>query len=87
MDQEKDKGIESNRSDTEIAVQPYRLLYSSGEMAAMCGVHITTWCEWVRRGQVPQPIEVNGARKWPAKLVDKWMDQKIKESLQITRSL
>ena len=60
--------------------QEERILYSNSEMAAMCGVAPQTWCRWVRQGEAPQPIEINGLSRWPAKVIDKWMDKEIKAS-------
>ena len=49
-----------------------RLLYSSQEASKMCGVSRSTWCAWVRKGYAPAPIDVGGARKWPASDLEKW---------------
>ncbi len=55
------------------------LLYTAGDMAAMCHVKPETWSRWVRKAEAPQPIKVNGAPKWPAELVGKWIKRKLKE--------
>lgn len=49
-----------------------RIFYSSSEMARRCGVTPKTWRQWVRKGEAPQPVVVNGSRKWLAADVAKW---------------
>ena len=49
-----------------------RLLYSSYEAAAMCGVSRSTWCRWVREGYAPESVDVSGARKWLASELEAW---------------
>ena len=70
-------------SQDEVNNSSDRLFYSSSEMAQMCGVHINTWLFWVRRGEAPRPIEINGARRWTATAIEKWMLTKVKESGRI----
>jgi len=50
-----------------------RLFYTAGEMASRCGVHPKTWRVWVRKGIAPSPILVNGAPKWLASDIEKWL--------------
>jgi len=59
-----------------------RLLYTSGEMAKMCGVHKNTWCVWVRKGVAPQPVDIGGARRWLAADIQKW-ENKLKRSSNV----
>jgi predicted DNA-binding transcriptional regulator AlpA len=62
-----------------------RLFYSADEMAAMCGVVRGTWNAWTRKNIVPQPIIVDGARKWPADAIDTWEKELNKMSKRAQR--
>ena len=64
-----------------------RLFYTAGEMAARCGVHRNTWLAWVKAGEAPQPITINGTNKWLAGDVTKWLRRKKKESCQISHPI
>ena len=60
-----------------------RLMYTAGDLAAMCRVNRTTWYRWVKAGEAPQPVTINGRHRWLADDIKKWLRQKKKESSQI----
>jgi predicted DNA-binding transcriptional regulator AlpA len=63
-----------------------RIFYSSSEMARRCGVHITTWCAWVRKGTAPQPVWVGNARRWLASDVQRWEGRLKKKSNVVVKA-
>lgn len=50
-----------------------RLLYSSSDMAALCGISVRTWQKWVQNNIAPQPIYINEGARWLAGDIDAWL--------------
>ena len=56
-----------------------RVLYSSSEMAARCGVSRKTWWKWVNDGIAPAPVLVGNVHKWLASDIERWKKDLRKE--------
>lgn len=57
-----------------------RWMYDAPEMAAMCGVDLSTWWRYVKDGLVPKPIKLaSGIPKWPVEILSTWIKRKIRE--------
>ena len=60
----------ATRTLTQIGIAP-RLL-TREQAAAYCGVGVTTFTTWVRRGMVPGPV--SGTHRWDRKAIDGALD-------------
>jgi hypothetical protein len=58
------------RTLTQVGIAP-RLL-TREQAAAYCGVGVTTFTAWVRRGIVPGPV--SGTHRWDRKAIDGTLD-------------
>ena len=52
-----------------------RLVFTAGEMAAMCNCTPVTWSRWLKEGKAPQATAVEGTR-WEASRIRRWLDIK-----------
>ncbi len=64
-----------------------RIFYTSGEMAAMCGVHPRTWCKWVSKGYAPKPVYVGPAPRWRVCDIEKWNKALGRKALQTNQAI
>ena len=64
-----------------------RTFYTSGEMAAKCGIAASSWNAWVREGCVPQPTVIDGGRRWSVETVEAWKKELSKMSRRARRMI
>jgi len=62
-----------------------RTFYTSGEMAAKCGIATSSWNAWVRGGCAPQPTIIDGGRRWSVDAVEAWKKELSKMSRRARR--